>query len=202
MKCLPGCKPSRRKPSPPATCSTTRPCAWTPFYALVDAPELQHWGQFVFDRGQLDARGGTAGRRHQRVRHGRWQGHGPLAQAIAAQLAQVLRLPELAQPAWSQLITEKRATFASTPDLRGPATPAACRPAAGRRLRPAKTARRTTRPPSKRPCAAAWRQPGPCVRARRQSRLDGASCPGVAGPCQIAFCRTAHGAAASRLGTV
>ena len=92
-----------------------------PFYALVDAPELQHWGQFVFDRGQLDARqagllavvisaSGTAA----------GQGHGPLAQAIAAQLAQVLRRPELAQPAWSQLITEKRATFACTPDLLRP----------------------------------------------------------------------------------
>jgi hypothetical protein len=48
--------------------------------------------------GQLDARRGTAGRRHQRVRHGRWQGHGPLAQAIAAQLAQVLRLPSWHSP--------------------------------------------------------------------------------------------------------
>ena len=92
-----------------------------PFYSLVDAPERQHWGQFVFDRGQLDARqegllavvisaSGPAAE----------QGHGPLAQAIAAQLAQVLQRAELAQPIWTQLITEKRATFACTPDLLRP----------------------------------------------------------------------------------
>ena len=92
-----------------------------PFYSLVDAPERQHWGQFVFDLGQLDARqegllavvisaSGPAAE----------QGHGPLAQAIAAQLAQVLQRAELAQPIWTQLITEKRATFACTPDLLRP----------------------------------------------------------------------------------
>ena len=92
-----------------------------PFYALVDAPEQQHWGQFVFDRGQLDtgqagllavviSASGTAAE----------QGHGPLAQAIATQLAHALRRPELAQPLWTQLITEKRATFACTPDLLRP----------------------------------------------------------------------------------
>ena len=37
----------------------------------------------------------------------------------------------------------------------------------------------------------AWRQPEPSPRARWQSRLDGASCPGVARPLEIAFCRTA-----------
>ncbi|MEG0884592.1 MAG: hydroxysqualene dehydroxylase HpnE, partial [Janthinobacterium sp.] len=92
-----------------------------PFHALVDAPERQHWGQFVFDRGQLDAKqAGLLAVVISASGPAAEQGHGPLAQAIAAQLAQVLRRPELAQPVWTQLITEKRATFACTPDLLRP----------------------------------------------------------------------------------
>nr|WP_230492312.1 MULTISPECIES: hydroxysqualene dehydroxylase HpnE [unclassified Janthinobacterium] len=92
-----------------------------PFYALVDAPEQQHWGQFVFDRGQLDAsQAGLLAVVISASGPAAEQGHGPLAQAIAAQLAQVLQRPELAQPTWTQLITEKRATFACTPELRRP----------------------------------------------------------------------------------
>lgn len=92
-----------------------------PFYALVDAPEQQHWGQFVFDRGQLDSKqAGLLAVVISASGPAAEQGHGPLAQAIAAQLAQVLQRPELAQPVWTQLITEKRATFACTPDLLRP----------------------------------------------------------------------------------
>ena len=92
-----------------------------PFCALVDAPHKQHWGQFVFDRGQLDAsQAGLLAVVISASGPAAEQGHGPLAQAIAAQLAQVLRRPELARPAWTQLITEKRATFACTPDLLRP----------------------------------------------------------------------------------
>ena len=92
-----------------------------PLYALVDAPERQHWGQFVFDRGQLDAnQAGLLAVVISASGPAAEQGHGPLAQAIAAQLAQVLQRPELAQPVWTQLITEKRATFACTPDLARP----------------------------------------------------------------------------------
>ncbi|MFA6070226.1 phytoene dehydrogenase [Janthinobacterium lividum] len=92
-----------------------------PLYALVDAPERQHWGQFVFDRGQLDAsQAGLLAVVISASGPAAEQGHAPLAQAIAAQLAQVLRRPELAQPVWTQLITEKRATFACTPDLLRP----------------------------------------------------------------------------------
>lgn len=92
-----------------------------PLYALVDAPERQHWGQFVFDRGQLDSnQAGLLAVVISASGPAAEQGHGPLAQAIAAQLAQVLQRPELAQPVWTQLITEKRATFACTPDLLRP----------------------------------------------------------------------------------
>ena len=92
-----------------------------PFYALVDAPAQAHWGQFVFDRGQLDARQtGLLAVVISASGEAAAQGHEALAQAVAAQLAQVLRMPKLAQPTWTQVITEKRATFACTPDLPRP----------------------------------------------------------------------------------
>jgi squalene-associated FAD-dependent desaturase len=89
-----------------------------PFFALIDAPDQDHWGQFVFDRGQLDgsangllavvisASGACASLDQTQ-----------LAQAIAHQLAQAFARPELAQPSWVQVISEKRATFACTPGL-------------------------------------------------------------------------------------
>ncbi len=92
-----------------------------PFYALLDDPAMGRWGQFAFDRGQLDANqpgllavvvsaaGDAAG-----------IGQDALAAAIAAQLAQDLRRPELATPQWSRVITEKRATFSCTPGLARP----------------------------------------------------------------------------------
>ena len=89
-----------------------------PFYALPDDPARGHWGQFVFDRGQLDD--GQAGLCSVVVSASSAAaalGQGALAQAIAAQLAALFGRPELAKPAWSQVITEKRATFACTPGL-------------------------------------------------------------------------------------
>jgi len=89
-----------------------------PFYALLDDPAANRWGQFVFDRAQLDpsqdgllavvvsAAGDAANVPREQ-----------LADAIAAQLAQDFGRPELASPAWTQLITEKRATFACAPGL-------------------------------------------------------------------------------------
>lgn len=94
-----------------------------PFYALLDAPEHGHWGQFVFDRGQLDA--GQAGMLSVVISAASAAGdmdRKALAASVAAQLAAVLRRPELAAPAWSQVITEKRATFACTPGLNRPGT--------------------------------------------------------------------------------
>jgi squalene-associated FAD-dependent desaturase len=90
-----------------------------PFHALLDDPASGHWGQFVFDRGQLDpgqaglwsvvvSASGAAAALDQHA----------LAQAIAAQLAAAFGRAELNAPAWSQVITEKRATFSCTPGLK------------------------------------------------------------------------------------
>ncbi|WP_194711065.1 hydroxysqualene dehydroxylase HpnE [Noviherbaspirillum soli] len=91
------------------------------FLALEDAPEAGHWGQFVFDRGQLNA--ADAGLLAVVVSvsgAALEQGNEALAAQVAAQLAQVLRMPALAAPQWSRVISEKRATFACTPDLQRP----------------------------------------------------------------------------------
>lgn len=93
-----------------------------PFYALPDDASRQHWGQFVFDRGQLDSQqqgllavvisaAAAAASLPQET----------LARAITVQLAQALQMPRLLQPDWIKVITEKRATFASTPGLLRPA---------------------------------------------------------------------------------
>jgi squalene-associated FAD-dependent desaturase len=93
-----------------------------PFCALQDDPAQARWGQFVFDRGQLDpsqkglfamvvsASGGASELPQQE-----------LAALLAGQLAAVFGRPALAQPAWSRVVTEKRATFACTPGLQRPA---------------------------------------------------------------------------------
>jgi squalene-associated FAD-dependent desaturase len=93
----------------------------TPFHALLDDPATGHWGQFVFDRGLLDP-----------AQAGLWSvvvsasgaaaalDQSTLAKAISVQMATVFRRPELADPLWSQVITEKRATFACTPGLPRP----------------------------------------------------------------------------------
>jgi squalene-associated FAD-dependent desaturase len=93
-----------------------------PFLALLDQPALGHWGQFVFDRGQLNA--ADAGLLAVVI-----SASGPaldlgkdsLPPLVAGQLAQALRRPELAAPLWTRVISEKRATFACTPGLQRPA---------------------------------------------------------------------------------
>jgi squalene-associated FAD-dependent desaturase len=92
-----------------------------PFYALVDESDKGNWGQFVFDRGVLDA--GHAGLLAVVVSASNAAielGHDALAIGIAAQLASVFRDPELAKPEWAQVITEKRATYSCTPSLPRP----------------------------------------------------------------------------------
>jgi squalene-associated FAD-dependent desaturase len=94
-----------------------------PFYALVDDPAAGHWGQFVFDRGQLDAgQGGLCSVVISASAEAADMGQAALAQAIAAQLAAVLQRPDMAAPQWTRVITEKRATFACTPGLQRLAT--------------------------------------------------------------------------------
>jgi squalene-associated FAD-dependent desaturase len=89
-----------------------------PFYALIDHPAAGHWGQFVFDRGQLDAdQAGLCAVVVSASADAVALGHAELANAIAVQLAAVFQRPEMAAPQWTQVITEKRATFACTPGL-------------------------------------------------------------------------------------
>ena len=91
-----------------------------PMLALIDDPESQRWGQFVFDRGQLDDK--QAGLLAVVISATQQTTVQSLEAAVAQQLAHDLRLPELANPVWSKAITEKRATFACVPDMQRPST--------------------------------------------------------------------------------
>jgi squalene-associated FAD-dependent desaturase len=92
-----------------------------PFCALTDAPDEGRWGQFVFDRGQLDAgQDGLLAVVVSGADPAGEIGHEALAAAVAAQLAAAFALPALATPVWSRTITEKRATFACAPGLDRP----------------------------------------------------------------------------------
>jgi squalene-associated FAD-dependent desaturase len=92
-----------------------------PFCALADAPDAGRWGQFVFDRGQLDpGQDGLLAVVVSGADPAGAIGHDALAAAVAAQLAAAFALPTLATPLWSRTITEKRATFACTPALARP----------------------------------------------------------------------------------
>ena len=91
------------------------------FLALLDDGANGDWGQFVFDRGQLDARQAgllavVVSASSDAIAAGQ---HG-LPAALATQLARTLRRPELLSFSWSKVITEKRATFACTPALMRP----------------------------------------------------------------------------------
>jgi squalene-associated FAD-dependent desaturase len=98
-----------------------------PFCALLDDPEHGAWGQFVFDRGQLDA--GQSGHAQDGLlavvvsaaAAAAALDQDALAAAVARQLAAAFHQPALEQPRWSRVLTEKRATFACTPGLARPA---------------------------------------------------------------------------------
>jgi squalene-associated FAD-dependent desaturase len=91
------------------------------FLALVDDEKANAWGQFVFDRGQLDpAQAGLLAVVVSASSAAIALGHEALIRTVAAQLAQVLKMPVLMQPHWAKVISEKRATFACTPGLKRP----------------------------------------------------------------------------------
>ncbi len=91
------------------------------FFALIDDAASKQFGQFVFDRGQLDAaHAGLLAVVVSASGEAIELGHEALAAAIAQQLATVLQRAELNQPQWSKVITEKRATFACAPALQRP----------------------------------------------------------------------------------
>ena len=92
-----------------------------PFLALEDNPARRHWGQFVFDRGQLDAaQAGLLAVVISASEEAIAQGHEVMLADTCAQLAEALQMPALATPVWSKAVTEKRATFACVPDLPRP----------------------------------------------------------------------------------
>jgi hydroxysqualene dehydroxylase len=91
------------------------------FFALRDLPARAHWGQFVFDRGQLhSAQAGLLAVVVSASGNAIEQGSAELANAIAAQLSQVFNDARLAAPLWHQIISEKRATFSCAPSLKRP----------------------------------------------------------------------------------
>jgi squalene-associated FAD-dependent desaturase len=90
-----------------------------PMMALIDDPAAGHWGQFVFDRGQLD--GMQAGLLSVVISaSGMAIASDSLEHSVATQLAKALQMPQLASPLWSKAITEKRATFACVPEMKRP----------------------------------------------------------------------------------
>jgi hydroxysqualene dehydroxylase len=92
-----------------------------PFLALVDDAATGVWGQYVFDRGQLDARqAGLFSVVISASTEAIALGHEALSHAVANQLASALGRSELASPAWTKVISEKRATFSCTPAVERP----------------------------------------------------------------------------------
>lgn len=93
-----------------------------PFCALLDDPEHARFGQFAFDRGQLDPnQGGLLAVVISAAGAAAALGQDSLARAVAAQLDAAFPALGLGAPQWSRVITEKRATFACTPGLARPA---------------------------------------------------------------------------------
>lgn len=91
------------------------------FYALQDDPEKHRWAQFIFDRGQLDAsQSGLMAVVISASSEAIAQGNETLLAEVLLQIAADLDMPALLNPQWHRIISEKRATFACTPNLYRP----------------------------------------------------------------------------------
>jgi squalene-associated FAD-dependent desaturase len=90
-------------------------------FALRDDPASGGWGQFVFDRGWLEARhSGMLAVVISAAADANAIGQEALATAVAAQLAASFDREDLRSPGWTKVISEKRATFSCTPGLARP----------------------------------------------------------------------------------
>jgi predicted NAD/FAD-binding protein len=88
------------------------------FYALLDEADDNAWGQFVFDRGYLNpGQAGLFAVVISAANEASKLDNAELSQAVANQLATAFQQSAYAQPEWASIITEKRATFACTPNL-------------------------------------------------------------------------------------
>jgi squalene-associated FAD-dependent desaturase len=91
------------------------------FMALQDNAAAGDWGQFVFDRGQLDpAHAGLLSVVVSTSQGAIALGRDVLADLIGTQLANALKQPGMATPQWTSVISEKRATFSCVPALKRP----------------------------------------------------------------------------------
>lgn len=91
------------------------------FMALQDNAAVGDWGQFVFDRAQLDpAHAGLLAVVVSASQDAVALGREALGGLIGTQLAHALKQPGLANPQWSTVISEKRATFSCVPALKRP----------------------------------------------------------------------------------
>ncbi|MDE2429495.1 MAG: hydroxysqualene dehydroxylase HpnE [Burkholderiales bacterium] len=89
--------------------------------ALIDQPAQQKWGQYVFDRGQLNAdQAGLIAVVVSASQAASELSHAILAEQIARQIAGSFGDSRLATPMWHKIITEKRATFSCSPSLQRP----------------------------------------------------------------------------------
>ena len=88
------------------------------FYALLDQADDNAWGQFVFDRCYLNPdQAGLFAVVISAANEASNLDHAELSKAVANQLASAFQQPAYAQPEWTSVITEKRATFACAPNL-------------------------------------------------------------------------------------
>ena len=88
------------------------------FYALLDQADNNALGQFVFDRGYLNPdQAGLFAVVISAANEASNLNHAELSKAVANQLAAAFQQPAYAQPEWTSVITEKRATFACAPNL-------------------------------------------------------------------------------------